>query len=82
MMDLRRRFQQFEAEGTVFGSINRIDLENIDSIVPSNEILNVFDNKCGSLDKKIHSNFHQFVKLNYLRELFSADLLLSETKTG
>jgi len=78
MLELKRRFKQFEAEGTVFGSINRNDIENIEIVIPCNEIMINFDNKLRSLDEEIQLSYEQNANLNSLRELLSAFFFMCE----
>ena len=43
MRSLEEIFERFEAEGTVFGSINKKDFHNIQSIRPSAEVIKAFE---------------------------------------
>jgi type I restriction enzyme S subunit len=78
MLDLQRRFKQFEAEGTVFGSINRNDLENFDCVVPNNNVVRKFEKYCKTLDENIYINNDLTIILGSTSENLLAKLLSSE----
>ena len=63
MLKLREHFNQFEAEGTVFGSISKSDFSNIKNIKPPENIVVAFESIVSFLDKKVQNNYHQIETL-------------------
>lgn len=72
MMDLQRRFKIFEAEGTVFGSIGKNDLNSLSIIIPSDELKNIFEELVKSNDEMILNNNCNNEDVNNIRDLLSA----------
>jgi len=68
MLRLKEVFNKFEAEGTVFGSINRVDFENIITFGSIFNIINTFEKIVNSFDEKIHVNSDQIYTLANLRD--------------
>lgn len=58
LKSLKNKFDLFNAEGTVFGSINQNDLKNISLLEPTNELMDLFS--------KTVSDFDHLIKLNSL----------------
>lgn len=58
LQSLKSKFDLFNGEGTVFGSINQNDLKNISLVEPTNELIDLFS--------KTADNFDQLIKLNSL----------------
>jgi len=67
MQNLREKFLHFEAEGTVFGSIGKTDFEKIRIIIPSKEIINLFEKILYHIDQKIENNFFSNESLLQIR---------------
>ena len=59
MLWLKEHFQQFEAEGTVFGSISKNDFSNIKNINPLEKNIVAFENIVSDIDGKINNNYCQ-----------------------
>lgn len=68
MKFLEKIFNGFESEGTVFGSINKFNFENIEVIIPSKEVINGFEIIVNSLDEKILNNSLEIQTLIQLRD--------------
>lgn len=68
MKNTQSEVQKFEAGGTVFGSINKSDFENIKVITPSQDVQKNFDLLISSTDKKIFNNFFEIQTLSKLRD--------------
>ena len=60
MQSLEENFKQFEAGGTVFGSINKIDFQNLKVIIPSSAIVEKFEEVCCPIDQMIENNEKEF----------------------
>ena len=56
MQSLEENFKQFEAEGTVFGSINKNDFENLKIEIPPSSIVKKFEDICYPIDQMIENN--------------------------
>jgi len=74
---LRRTFDFYNGEGSVFGSINRQDFESIQIVEPSSAVLAKFESVAGPLNAKIRHLFDETQILIVLR-----DSLLSRLITG
>ena len=82
---LRSKFDHFDSEGTVFGSINKKDFQALRIIEPSNRLLKKFDEIIAPLDRKIIENEVQLRTLTTLRDtllprLISGQLRLPESE--
>ena len=82
---LRSRFDLFDSEGTVFGSINKKDFQVLPVIEPSFEALAAYDNIALPLDQRIIENEEQLRTLATLRDtllprLISGQLRLPEAE--
>ncbi|WP_155637016.1 restriction endonuclease subunit S [Burkholderia multivorans] len=85
MKALRNRFSEFEAHGTVFGSINKKQFESLPCILPSTEVLLTFSGFAGVIDEKIRVNERYLRTLTELRDtvlprLISGKLRLPEAE--
>ena len=59
-------------EGTIFGSITKDDLNNIEIIVPTKEKIRIFDNEIKAIDKSIELHEQEITKLIELQSLLLA----------
>jgi type I restriction enzyme S subunit len=75
MMTLKPIFDQFEAEGTVFGSLGKTDFEKIKVLNPPTKIINSFQNIVELIDKKIEYNILQILTLHNIRDSLLPKLL-------
>ncbi|NPV54722.1 MAG: DNA polymerase beta domain-containing protein region [Firmicutes bacterium] len=76
-------FKLFEAEGTVFGAVNKEGLNSIACVSPPNRVIELFDNLCEPLDMKIKQNELESRILSSLRDallpkLISGQIRISE----
>jgi len=83
MKQLSSHFKVFDGEGTVFGSINKTDFENIKLISPNEKIIDSFEKTIEAFDKRIKNNELLIRNLVSLRDtliprLISGKLDLSE----
>ena len=77
---LKDAFNKFEAEGTVFGSINKDSFLNIEALIPATEVVKSFDGFANSLDEKIFNNYSQIQNLSTLRDTLLPKLMNGELK--
>jgi type I restriction enzyme S subunit len=64
----RKTFDIFETEGTVFGSLNKDNFNNLANIIPHSTIIIQFENITSSLDQKIFLNTKQIQILTKARD--------------
>lgn len=75
---LSAKFEMYNGEGTVFGSINRTDLENIEIIIPSKEAINSFELIGKSLDELVYKNERETETLIEIRDSLLPKLMKGE----
>jgi type I restriction enzyme S subunit len=82
MANLYPDFARFEAEGTVFGSINKDNFEKLRFVIPPDHIVAAYERQAGPLDKQIRTLENQSRTLASLRDsllpkMLSGDLTSS-----
>ena len=82
MLKLKDNFNLFESEGTVFGSISKNDFEGLEVVLPPYELVQVFENYAGPLDKKIENNTEQMDTLTTMRDSLLPKLMSGEIQIG
>lgn len=80
MNHLGAHFGQFEAEGTVFGCINKADFERLPFVVPVPDILAVFDRIVSPLDDRLETNERQSLILASIRDALLPKLISGELR--
>jgi type I restriction enzyme S subunit len=80
MKFLGPQFATFEAEGTVFGSINKRDFNSLKIVRPSAECVQAFDQIAEPLDERIRTSEIQIDTLTALRDLLLPKLLSGEVR--
>lgn len=75
MHELAGHFQKFEAEGTVFGCMNKSDFERLPFCAPSPEVLVAFDCAISPLDDRIEMNEEQTISLTNVRDTLLPKLI-------
>jgi type I restriction enzyme S subunit len=78
LKSLSTKFEMYNGEGTVFGSINRTDLENIEIVIPSKETINSFELVGKSLDELVYKNEKETQTLITLRDSLLPKLMKGE----
>lgn len=78
MANLEPDFAKFEAEGTVFGSINKQNFENLRFVIPPPEIVAAYERQAAPLDEQIYNLEHQSRTLTTLRDTLLPKLLSGE----
>ena len=74
-------FARFEAEGTVFGSINKDSFEKLRFVIPPTEVVAAYERQAGSLDEQIRILENQSRTLATLRDTLLPKLLSKELST-
>jgi type I restriction enzyme, S subunit len=77
MKSIEPIFKGYEGEGTVFGSINKGNFENIEIIAPSKNAVEQFEMIVNAIDDKIFNNAQEIKSLTQIR-----DSLLPKLMTG
>jgi type I restriction enzyme S subunit len=80
MRELREHFNKFEAEGTVFGSINQNDFKSLPNLKIDIKLLESFEVQAGGLDTKIEQNSLAILNLTSLRDTLLPKLLSGEIR--
>ena len=78
MANLYPDFARFEAEGTVFGSINKDSFEKLRFVIPPDEIIAAYERQAGPLDEQIRALENQSRALATLRDTLLPKLLSGE----
>ena len=80
LKELRPQLDQYNGEGTVFGSINRKELEGLSLCVPKEEVITLFNNSILGMDKQMLNLFQQTQNLTNLRDTLLPKLMNGEIK--
>lgn len=72
---LRRMFENFESEGTVFGAMTKLGFENIEVFLPNKMTVKHFDEVIKPLDSKVFDNHQQIQTLYILRDTLLPKLM-------
>ncbi len=77
---LQADLARFEAEGTVFGSINKDDFQSLEIFIPPTDIVRRFEEVCYPIDQKIESNEKESRTLASLRDALLPKLMRGEVR--
>ncbi|MCD6197534.1 MAG: restriction endonuclease subunit S [Deltaproteobacteria bacterium] len=80
MHTLSDRFARFEAEGTVFGAINKKQFEGLHWLSPPGDLVNEFEKIAFPLDERIEKNTNETVTLSSLRDSLLPKLISGELR--
>ena len=78
MGHLKTYFDTYNGEGTVFGSINKASLNNMQVIIPTIDVVKKFDVLICDMNKIILSYFKQNEALSTLRDTLLPKLMSGE----
>ena len=78
MFSLKKQLDVFNGEGTVFGSINRISLNDMPLIIPSSDKLDEFEALVVPMDAAIRNNYDEICRLEQLRDSLLPKLMSGE----
>lgn len=82
MKSLECDFARFEGEGTVFGSINKTDFQNLEIGIPTTEQVEQFENICYPIDQMIENNEIESRTLASLRDTLLPKLINGEIRVN
>jgi len=80
MQSLEENFKQFEGEGTVFGSINKTDFQNLKVAIPPSATVEKFEEICYPIDQMIENNEKESRTLGSLRDSLLPKLMRGEVR--
>ena len=80
MHTLSNRFARFEAEGTVFGAINKKQFEGLRWLSPDENLVGEFEKISFALDEQIEKNTNEIATLNTLRTTLLPRLISGELR--
>ena len=75
MKSLMKEIEQFNHTGTVFGSINKADFEDLAIVIPSKEFVDAFQKEIKPIDDKVIANCIQIRTLEKLRDTLLPKLM-------
>lgn len=78
MFFLKKQFDVFNGEGTVFGSINRNSLNEMPILIPSDESLDKFEKIVAPMDLAIRNNYDEICRLQDIRDNLLPRLMSGE----
>lgn len=83
MFSLKKQLDVFNGEGTVFGSINRNSLNDMPILIPTDDVIEVFERIVAPMDAIIRNNYDENCRLQEIRDsllpkLMSGELDVSE----
>ena len=78
LMNLKRSFDIYNAEGTVFGAINKDSLNSIEVIIPTKEEIYKFEEIASNFDKMIRQNTIEVQILQKIRDALLPKLMSGE----
>ncbi len=82
MLALGEQFQNYNGEGTVFGSINGKDFANIEMVLPPGEVAQSFEAILYGIDQLIENNELQIRMLTETRDALLPKLVSGELRVG
>jgi type I restriction enzyme S subunit len=80
LQNLYPEFQNFESEGTVFGSINKDSFLSLKVIRPPAELVNLFEETCFPIDQLIENNLKESRTLIELRDTLLPKLMSGQVR--
>lgn len=80
LKSLMNEIKQFNESGTVFGSISKSDFENINVLIPEQNLILGFQHKIKPIDEKILENSNQIRTLTQLRDTLLPKLMSGEVR--
>lgn len=82
LINLRNKFNVFNGEGTVFGSINQLSLKSIKVIKPSNYYMRSFEKVVSKIDEKYYFSAKESRRLVNVRDTLLPKLMSGELRVS
>lgn len=82
MMSLTEEIKAFNNSGTVFGSINKNDIQNINITIPTKTIVESFESIAKPINDKIIQNTKQIKTLEQTRDILLPKLISGELRVA
>jgi len=79
---IQKKLESFNAEGTVFGSINKSNLENVLHVEPTGLLVRAFDMYVGPMDDRIECAANEMAHLTRVRDDLLPRLLSGEVSVA
>jgi len=80
IMSLKPQFKVFETEGTVFGSLNKDNFNNLEITIPDKKTTEVFNKIANPMDLKFFNNEKQIRKLADIKERLLPKLISGQVR--
>jgi type I restriction enzyme S subunit len=80
MKSLMDEIKQFNNSGTVFGSINKTDFQDMQIVIPPNDLVVKYQNEVKPLDDKVIQNTYQIKTLENMRDTLLPKLMSGEVR--
>ena len=80
LKSMKKDFDVYNGEGTVFGSINKDSLNSMSVIIPTDDVKSDFENIVSKLDNEYRLNHNEIVNLTNLRDSLLPCLMSGELK--
>jgi len=80
MHHLKPRFEVYNGEGTVFGSVNKKDFQGLPVVLPDDRVLEMFENLVAPLDALIENNEQKLRTLTELRNALLPRLISGQLR--
>lgn len=80
MKSLMDKIKQFNDSGTIFGSINKTDFQDMEVIIPPNDLVIKYQDEVKPLDDKVIQNTFHLKTLENMRDTLLPKLMSGEVK--
>lgn len=80
MLQLREHFKVYEAEGTVFGSINKRDFNELPQLAFASNLVESYERYAGPMDQKISNNTQVINMVSQFRDTLLPKLISGELR--
>lgn len=78
VLALRKKFDVFNGDGTIFGSVNKNDLNSMPILIPSKAEMDSFEELVAPIDATIRNNYEETSRIKLIRDSLLPRLLSAE----
>lgn len=78
VLALRKKFDVFNGDGTIFGSVNKNDLNSMSILIPSKAEMDSFEELVAPIDATIRNNYEETSRIKLIRDSLLPRLLSGE----